>query len=239
MTGRPRSPKSGEPPDPRQRDSGAPLGPRPYAVRSVADAQDAIAELARAGRPREVNGSPRTTSRGTDSDATGELAEGGVVRFHGGHTTRPRAILDLERQEKWAVNAYDDIRAHPDTDVIAGSLRLTDRLDGSAGFTVEEIARVRRQIFFDEHPLSDYEGGVVHRRYDPSPEMAEAWLRLRAGRALPEDVALVEHELAEARYYDAHPGAGYREAHRAANGVSNWQNRIPAPTYEDYSTPWR
>jgi hypothetical protein len=205
----------------------------------VADAQDAIAELARAGRPREFNGSPRTTSRGTDSDATGELAEGGVVRFHGGHTTRPSAILDLERQEKWAVNAYDDIRAHPDTDVIAGSLRLTDRLDGSAGFTVEEIARVRRQIFFDEHPLSDYEGGVVHRRYDPSPEMAEAWLRLRAGRALPEDVALVEHELAEARYYDAHPGAGYREAHRAANGVSNWQNRIPAPTYEDYSTPWR
>jgi len=116
---------------------------------------------------------------------------------------------------------------------------LTRRLDGSAGFTVEEIARVRKHIFFDEHPLSDYEGGIVHRRYDPSPEIAEAWLRLRAGRPLPEDVALLEHELAEARQYDAHPGATYREAHRAANGVSNWQNRIPEPTYEDYSTPWR
>jgi len=162
-----------------------------------------------------------------------------VVRFHGGHTTRPKAILDLERQEKWATAAYDDIRAHADHDMIAGSLRLTDRLDGSAGFTGEEIARVRKHIFFDDHPLSDYEGGIVQRRYDPSPEMAEAWLRLRAGRALPEDVALLEHELAEARYYDAHPGATYREAHRAANGLSNWQNRIPEPTYEDYSTPWR
>jgi hypothetical protein len=69
--------------------------------------------------------------------------------------------------------------------------------------------------------------------------MAEAWLRLRGGQALPEDVALLEHGLAEAHHYDAHPGATYREAHRAANRVSNWQNRIPEPTYEDYSTSWR
>jgi hypothetical protein len=104
---------------------------------------------------------------------------------------------------------------------------------------VDEIDRIRKHIFIEEHPLSDYEGGVVHRRYDASPDMAEAWLRLRAGRPLPEDIVLLEHELAEARYYDTHPGATYSAAHHAANAVSTWQNRIPQPTYEDYSTPWR
>ena len=72
----------------------------------------------------------------------------------------------------------------------------------------------------------------------PAPDMAEAWLRLRSGHARPEDVALLEHESAEARYYDIHPGATYEQAHAAANEVSNWQNQIPAPTYEDYSKPW-
>lgn len=161
------------------------------------------------------------------------------VRVYGGHSARPRNMLDFERQERWAGGAYDDIRANPDAGVIAQSLREAGRLDGSTGFSAEEIDRIRSHIFFEEHPLSDYEGGIVHQRYDPSPDMAEAWLRLRAGRPLPEDIALLEHELAEARYYDAHPGATYGEAHQAANGVSNWQNRIPDPTYEDYSTPWR
>nr|BFE75707.1 hypothetical protein GCM10020092_090080 [Actinoplanes digitatis] len=89
------------------------------------------------------------------------------------------------------------------------------------------------------HPLSDYGGGVVHRRYDASPDIAEAWLRLRSGRVQPEDIVLLEHELAEVRYYDAHPGATYEEAHREANRVSDWQNRVPAPTYEDYLRSWR
>ena len=51
-------------------------------------------------------------------------------------------------------------------------------------------------------------------------------MRLRSGHAQPEDIALLEHELAEAHYYDAHPGATYEEAHLAANAVSNWQNQI-------------
>ena len=111
--------------------------------------------------------------------------------------------------------------------------------NGSTGFSPEAINRIREHIFFEEHPVSDYEGGVVLQRYDASPDIAEAWLRLRSGRPLPEDLALLEHESAEARYYDTQPGATYEEAHRAANAVANWQNHIPDPTYEDYSTPWR
>lgn len=223
MTRHPRTPGGGDPPGDRHR-HGADSTVRPRTIVTVAEAEDVVAEHARAGRPGEGARAPVQVGR---------------VRSHGGHTTRPRAILDLERQEKWAENAYEDIRAHPDTDAIVGSVHAVGRVDGSAGFSLDEIARVRRHIFFDEHPVSDYDGGIVHRRYDPSPDMAEAWLRLRAGRPLPEDIALLEHELAEAQYYDAHPGASYREAHRAANEVSNWQNRMPEPTYEDYSTPWR
>jgi hypothetical protein len=141
--------------------------------------------------------------------------------------------------DRWANSAYDGIRANPDAEVIASHLGDVERLDGSTGFSVEEIRRIRDHIFFEEHPLSDYDGGVVHQRYDASPDMAEAWLRLRSGHPLSEDIALLEHEAAEAHYYDAHPGATYEDAHRAANVVSNWQNQIPVPTYEDYSRPWR
>lgn len=53
---------------------------------------------------------------------------------------------------------------------------------------------------------------------------------------MPEDFRLLEHELAESRYYREHPLADYREAHLAANRVSNWEASIPGPTYEDYSS---
>jgi hypothetical protein len=160
-------------------------------------------------------------------------------RAHGGHSTRPQSIFDFERQDRWANAAYDDIRANPDAEVIASQLQGVERLDGSTGFSVEEIRRIREHVFFEEHPLSDYDGGIVYQRYDASPDMAEAWLRLRSGRPRPEDIALLEHESVEARSYDEHPGAPYEEAHHAANMVSNWQNQIPSPTHEDYSRPWR
>jgi hypothetical protein len=158
---------------------------------------------------------------------------------YGGHTSRPANMADWERQDNWANDAYENIRANPDSSAIADHLRDVQRLDGSRGFSTEEISRIREHIFFEEHPLSDYDGGIVHQRYDASPDMAEAWVRLRAGHALPEDIVLLEHESAEALYCDAHPGATYEEAHRAANEVANWQNQIPAATGEDYSGPWR
>jgi hypothetical protein len=154
---------------------------------------------------------------------------GTYPRLHGGHTSRPRSPIDFERQERWAGEAYDNIRDNPDAEVIARN----------GGLTEAEAEQVRQHIFFEEHPLRDDEGGIAHGRYDASPDMAEAWLRLRSGRQLPEDMALLEHELAESNYYRDHPGATYEQAHTAANQVSNWQNRVPEPTYEDYSEPWR
>ncbi|WP_405431810.1 WXG100 family type VII secretion target [Micromonospora sp. NBC_00617] len=155
---------------------------------------------------------------------------------HGGHSTRPRDVDDYGRQERWAGEAYDAIRQHDDVGTIADHLGAASRLDGSTGFTREEVAQIRRHVFFDEHPMDDYSGGIIRQRYDPSAPMAEAWLRLRRGDPLPQDYVLLEHELAELRYYETHPQADYREAHLAANKVSNWESSIPGPTYEDYAT---
>jgi uncharacterized protein YukE len=160
------------------------------------------------------------------------------TRAYGGHSTRPRNRANYEREERWAEGAYDAIRQEAGADAIARHLRDAERVDGSRGFSSDEIEQIRQHIFFEEHPLADYDGGVVHQRYDASPDMAEAWLRLRSGRQLPEDVALLEHELAESRYYRENPGAIYQDAHAAANTVSNWERQIPEPTFEDYAEPW-
>ncbi|MBQ1020111.1 WXG100 family type VII secretion target [Micromonospora sp. D93] len=179
---------------------------------------------------KQALGRLRDTPRG-HSGSTADGARG----VHGGHTTRPRNLADYGGQDRWAEEAYEAIRQQADTDVIARHVGDAPRLDGSRGFSREEIEQIRRHVFFDAHPIDDYAGGVIHQRYDPSPPMAEAWLRLRRGSPLPEDYALLEHELAELQYYRVHPQAAYREAHLAANQVSNWEAFIPGPTYEDYS----
>ncbi|KAB1117616.1 WXG100 family type VII secretion target [Micromonospora aurantiaca] len=155
--------------------------------------------------------------------------------IHGGHTTRPRNLSDYDRQENWAKDAYEAIRRYDDAEAVARNLADAPRLDGTRGFSPAEVEQIRRHIFFEEHPMDDYAGGTIRQRYDPSAPMAEAWLRLRRGDPLPEDLRLLEHELAESRYYLANPRADYREAHLAANRIANWEDSIPGPTYEDYS----
>jgi hypothetical protein len=162
------------------------------------------------------------------------------IRVHGGsRSSRPRGN-DYEKLDGWAEDAYENIRSNDDVDSITSHLRDAPRVDGTSGFSVDEIAQIRRHVFFEEHPIQDYDGiTVTLQRYDASPDMAEAWLRLRSGHQRPEDIALLEHELAESRYYQSHPGAIYQEAHAAANQVSNWERQIPEPTYEDYAEGWR
>lgn len=67
---------------------------------------------------------------------------------------------------------------------------------------------------------------------------ARIWLRLRSGNYKPQDLMLLEHELAEHNYYVQHPGAVYPEAHAAANKIANWSDDIPSPGNEDYNKPW-
>ncbi|GAB2973400.1 hypothetical protein [Saccharothrix stipae] len=149
------------------------------------------------------------------------------------------SLRAYDRMERWSENAYQSIRGSDDVDDVAGHVGGVQRADGSTGFTRAEIEQIKNHVFEDLHPLDGQNGGTVMARFDPSPDMAEAWLRLRSGRALPEDVALLEHELAEARYWQQNPNASYKDAHAAANAVSRWETRIPPASNEDYSKPWR
>ncbi|MFG2500794.1 hypothetical protein ACGFSB_21585 [Streptomyces sp. NPDC048441] len=159
-----------------------------------------------------------------------------------GGSFRPRddgSVRAYDRTETWATDAYDSFRSVDDVDAMSESLRDTKRLDGTSGFSREEISAIKQHIFDEMHPLTSYDGGIVHARYDPDPNIAEAWIRLRAGRYTSSDLLLLEHELAEHRHYVENPGSPYSEAHAAANEVANWEaSDITPPSREDYDAPW-
>ncbi|MGV9409180.1 zeta toxin family protein [Nocardia sp. NPDC003693] len=157
-----------------------------------------------------------------------------------GGSTRPRDVLDPVIQGAWADAAYDAFRASPsDVDDMHRNLSDVERLDGTTGFTRQEIEQVKRHLFEQEHQLSvfDDDGNVVGyetRRFDSDPDIAEAWMRLSRGEPLPADIRLLEHELAEADFLRRNPDATYREAHAYANSQSDWESDIPNRTGENY-----
>ncbi|MFI7401773.1 hypothetical protein ACIBW9_15095 [Streptomyces sp. NPDC049541] len=157
-----------------------------------------------------------------------------------GARRRPRDILDDPAQTKWAEAAYDDFRR--DSRDIAAISRNTEgvpRGNGTTGFTEEEISAIKKHVFDTEHPIEDYETGeVVTRKFDADAEIADAWIRLRSGNALPEDHVLLEHEVTELEYLRTHPGATYQEAHRVANQNYNWQSKVPLNKREDFESEW-
>ncbi|MFF1481470.1 hypothetical protein ACFVYD_28650 [Streptomyces sp. NPDC058301] len=186
-------------------------------------------------------GGIRTPLPGGRDPLPGELPPGYDLHQSGG-SLRPRddgSVRAYDRTETWATDAYESFRSADDVDALAGSLQNAPRINGGQGFSRDEIAAVKRHIFEDTHPLTSYDGEIIHARYDPNPDMAEAWVRLRAGRHTDSDLLLFEHELAEHQYYVDHPGAPYSEAHAAANKVANWEaNEITPPGREDYNAPW-
>ncbi|MFI2188031.1 hypothetical protein [Streptomyces sioyaensis] len=126
-----------------------------------------------------------------------------------------------------------------DIGTISKNTRDVLRRDGSTGFSEEEVRTVKKHVFDTEHPIEDYETGkVVTRKFDPDPEIADAWIRLRPGNAQPEDHIPLEHELTELKYLHEHPGATYQEAHRIANESYNWQSKVPLNKREDFEGEW-
>ncbi|WP_460793283.1 toxin glutamine deamidase domain-containing protein, partial [Micromonospora sonneratiae] len=153
-----------------------------------------------------------------------------------GARMRPR---DYERAMAWAAEAYDRFRrSDVDIDDIARNLADVERPNGRRGFTAEEIGQVKRHLMMTEHLLDDYDGGLVRRRFDPDPDIAEAWIRLREGRPLDTDRILLEHELAELGHQQANPGATYRDSHVHANSLHNWEAVVPGRTGEDLDVSW-
>ncbi|MGX1854072.1 WXG100 family type VII secretion target [Streptomyces sp. NPDC055299] len=157
-----------------------------------------------------------------------------------GARRRPRDLLDDPAQTKWAENSYANFMEDSrDIGTISKNTREVLRGDGSTGFSEEEISTIKKHVFDTEHPIEDYETGkVVTRKFDADPEIADAWIRLRSGSALPEDHILLEHELTELKYLREHPGATYQEAHRIANESYNWQSKVPLNKREDFESEW-
>lgn len=126
----------------------------------------------------------------------------------------------------WAEEAYEHWRRDDsEVDSIVDNLRDAPRLDGSRGFSREEILLAKNNVMRNIHPIDDkYESGLVeHKRFDADPEIASAWIRMQRGETIDYDRMLLEHEIAEARHWQNNPNAVYSEAHDAANSVSNWE----------------
>ncbi|MFD6449220.1 hypothetical protein ACFWF3_00445 [Nocardia sp. NPDC060220] len=176
--------------------------------------------------PPPPTGTP--TADPTPASDTASPAERSSYVEAGG-ARRPRNVYDTEAQDAWANNAYDHIRSTDnDIDGMVAALADVQRHDGSVGFDRAELERIKDHLFREEHPLSitDDDGndvGIEYRRYDAYADIAEAWMRMSLGRATPDDIVLLEHELAEAQYYESHPGAPYQEAHQFANLSFNWE----------------
>lgn len=168
-------------------------------------------------------------------EVTGSDAPAVVPDAHTGGAIRPR---DDFAAFEWAEDAYDRFRGDDrDIDDIARVLAQYPRADGS-NFSRDDIRRIKDHLFREEHPIRDYDGDVVHRRYDADPGIAEAWIRLRSDRPDPADLVLLEHELTEANYYRDHPGSLYQDAHAHANIDHNWSEVAAGRSGERYDTLW-
>ncbi|WP_153414924.1 WXG100-like domain-containing protein [Nocardia macrotermitis] len=152
-----------------------------------------------------------------------------------GGAIRPR---DEGMAFEWAEDAYDAFRGSDrDVDDIAGVLAEHPREDGTY-FSRDDIEQIKNHLFREEHPIRDYDGEIVQRRYDADPDIAEAWIRMRSGEPRPADLVLLEHELAESNFYRDNPGAIYQDAHAHANESHNWAKVAEPRTGERYDTLW-
>ncbi|MEU2030977.1 toxin glutamine deamidase domain-containing protein, partial [Nocardia amamiensis] len=205
--------------------------PAPISDRATATGtprRDDTSDEAQPSRPSDPS-----TSRQSDAHDPGPMNPESIS--HSGGAVRPRddfAAFD------WAEDAYDHFRRDDrDIDDIAHTLGEHPRADGSH-FTRDDVEQIKNHLFREEHPIIDYDGNLIHRRFDADPDIAEAWIRLRAGHPLPADIVLLEHELAESDYLRAHPESTYQDAHAHANLDHHWSNDIPPRTGERYDTLW-
>jgi RHS repeat-associated protein len=115
---------------------------------------------------------------------------------------------DYTRWEVYAPQMYEDIRNSDDVAVIAAH----------TGIPAFQVARIKDHLFFKTHQL-DYGRGI--RRFDPDPDIADAWERLRRNQYLPEDLQLLKHEYFESRYESLYK-TDYRTADNAAKSRYPW-----------------
>ena len=107
---------------------------------------------------------------------------------------------DYERAEKHANMYYEEIRKKKND---------VEKISENTGISVNEIRRIKRFLFLDEHDLE--ENGI--RRFYPNFMIAQSWQRLESGKNIqPHDLTLLRHELEERRLM-VDEGLSQSEAH--------------------------
>jgi len=112
--------------------------------------------------------------------------------------------------------------------IIRASTSDVETIAKNTAIKPDNIAKVKAHLFYNEHWLdryTDYGIPAEMKKFDSDLAIANAWKRLEVGQFIPEDMALLKHEMAEAWYMRKH-GPSYSQAHNAA------QRRFPAPILE-------
>ncbi len=95
-----------------------------------------------------------------------------------------------------------------------------NRISQVSGLSEDEVKQIKRHIFFEKHKLYERYGLV-----DPDYDIAVAWKRLNNGAPEERDLLLLQHELLESQLEKEY-NLTLSEAHRRANLVYNWEQRI-------------
>ena len=91
----------------------------------------------------------------------------------------------------------------------------------NTGFSEDEIARVKKHIFFDFHNL----GEKKDKRFDPDYDMAVSWQRLIDGKNIQEmDFVLLRHEIVECDLMAQ--GLSYGQAHDKAENLYSYSKYV-------------
>ena len=122
---------------------------------------------------------------------------------------REMSVKEYMKREKWALEEYDKIRRS-----------TTDTSDIAKNLKIEEfrVKNVKDHLFVREHKMRD--GNI--RRFDPDPDIAETWNRLRSNQYTEKDLQLFKHEAFESRFESIHK-TDYGTAH------DKTQMRYPSP----------
>ena len=121
---------------------------------------------------------------------------------------------DFTRWEEYAPAAYDAIRNADDVGDVARN----------TGWPEVRVLRIKDHAFNREHQLDD---GI--RRFNPDPDIADAWYRMSRGAHSLEDIRLLAHEYFEARFEGI-----YRTDYRTAQEATIRSGRTwePSPVTE-------
>ncbi|GAA0489222.1 hypothetical protein Ade02nite_73410 [Paractinoplanes deccanensis] len=213
MSGRPRGPGD-DTPSPGRRGRG------PGAAGSVAQAHEAVAAIARSGRPAAAGG-------------TG-VPHGPAAEFRPGFPRGADFIDSGGGFSPEAADAYRRIRHSPEDTALVAS---------HTGIDPAVVERMRRNLFVEQHDVAVGPNRVERGYFTPDDDIAELWDAAARGTLGPTRLAdfraLVAHEYVENKLMEA--GLPYRSAHPDSFNAEgdNVVNRLHPGAHDLAPHAWR